>query len=193
MSKNGAELPSIWADARVSRLQAQLPGWSIRKKVITLLRALLLHGQLSSGRPPRLGQGFERRRLQCCSRRLTNPISGSLPGSLIQRETRSSYGSRLKANEQARWSRLRTAAQSIAQAWRNQPSTISPRGSTPRMIWSADTFAPNGTTSRGRLSSCPVRTREMLTSFLPWVMRHAWQQVLTWNFLQERTEESIYN
>src|SRR5204862_6492970 len=43
-----------------------------------------------------------------CSRRLTNPSTGSLPGSLIQRETRSSYGSRLKANEQARWSRLRT-------------------------------------------------------------------------------------
>src|ERR1700688_2481690 len=36
-----------------------------------------------------------------CSRRLTNPSMGSLPGSLIQRETRSSYGSRLKANEQA--------------------------------------------------------------------------------------------
>jgi hypothetical protein len=33
---------------------------------------------------------------------LTNPSMGSLPGSLIQRETRSSYGSRLKANEQAR-------------------------------------------------------------------------------------------
>jgi hypothetical protein len=30
---------------------------------------------------------------------LTNPSMGSLPGSLIQRETRSSYGSRLKANE----------------------------------------------------------------------------------------------
>jgi hypothetical protein len=29
---------------------------------------------------------------------------------LIQRETRSSYGSRLKANEQARYSRPRTAA-----------------------------------------------------------------------------------
>jgi hypothetical protein len=42
-----------------------------------------------------------------CSRRLANPSMGSLPGSLIQRETRSSYGSRLKANEQARLSRLR--------------------------------------------------------------------------------------
>jgi hypothetical protein len=29
-----------------------------------------------------------------CSRRLTNPSMGSLPGSLIQTETRSSYGSR---------------------------------------------------------------------------------------------------
>lgn len=37
-----------------------------------------------------------------CSRRLTNPSMGSLPGSLIQRETRSSYGSRLKASEEAR-------------------------------------------------------------------------------------------
>src|SRR5512146_1189792 len=45
-----------------------------------------------------------------CSRRLTTPSMGSLPGSLIQRETRSSCGSRLKANEQARYSRPRTAA-----------------------------------------------------------------------------------
>src|SRR2546428_4829400 len=45
-----------------------------------------------------------------CSRRLMNPSMGSLAGSLIQKETRSSYGSRLKANEQARFSRPRTAA-----------------------------------------------------------------------------------
>lgn len=43
-----------------------------------------------------------------CSRRSTNQSMGSLPGSSIPRETRSSYGSRLKANEQAPWSRLRT-------------------------------------------------------------------------------------
>src|SRR5450755_2099465 len=34
-----------------------------------------------------------------CSRRLTNPSTGSLRGSLIPRGTRSSCGSRLKANE----------------------------------------------------------------------------------------------
>jgi hypothetical protein len=34
-----------------------------------------------------------------CSRRSTTPTMGSLHGSWIQRETRSSYGSRLKANE----------------------------------------------------------------------------------------------
>src|SRR6266704_2004700 len=42
-----------------------------------------------------------------CSRRLMTPSMGSLAGSLIQKETRSSYGSRLKANEQARFSRPR--------------------------------------------------------------------------------------
>ena len=36
-----------------------------------------------------------------CSRRLTNPSMGSLPGSSIQRETRSSYGSRLPVHENA--------------------------------------------------------------------------------------------
>ena len=41
-----------------------------------------------------------------CSRRLMNPSMGSLAGSLIQKGTKSSYGSRLEANEQApsyRW------------------------------------------------------------------------------------------
>ena len=44
-----------------------------------------------------------------CSRRLTIPSMGSLPGSLIQRETKLSYGSLLKANEQARYSRLQNS------------------------------------------------------------------------------------
>lgn len=54
-----------------------------------------------------------------CSRRLTSLSTGSLAGSLTQRETRSSYGSHHKANEQVHWSRLGTLRNQGGPPWKH--------------------------------------------------------------------------
>ena len=51
-----------------------------------------------------------RKKAATCSRRSTTPSTGSLPGSSIQRETRSSCGSRLKANEADRYGEIQPRA-----------------------------------------------------------------------------------
>jgi hypothetical protein len=96
-----------WTDADGSRLQEQLHGRSIRRKVITLLRVLLRSWSITAWKISNHCSKPCAKKAATYLRRSTNPSTESLLGSSIRKETRWNYGNRLPTNDQGRSANLR--------------------------------------------------------------------------------------